>query len=1003
MSNHTPIQQMNLDFVISVLSEVENAKTGATKAQSKANIEKLVNGLSANGFYTQVRPSGDSQSNLLVFVKLASYKYAEEIEKDLIKNYEYGVTAKNDSPAEKLRIIANVLTSPSSVGGVGITVGKGDWSFVQSITPITDSLKQSTFVEDFQAHVTNGDVSTNTIKEKFGVQIALYFEFLKFYTLWLGYLSVFGLVSYFKSKKSFLLTYTFINLIWGCLFITFWNRRQQYLVNFWGVQNSHYIEEHISALAKLNEKFEEKSTYEKKGNTSGIRFVKQLAFIPIALLFVGILIGYQLGCFALEIFLSEIYDGPGKAFLTLLPTILISVFVPILTIGYGIVTDHVLAWENHDNEYSRDNSIIVKQFVLNFLTSYGPLIITSFIYLPFAHLVQPHIGDIQYSISKNLNHDRFYHKYLTNLKRSEDFKINQQRLNVQFFYFIVTNQVIQIVLKYVLPVVLQKGIKFFKTKIQGKPDYKVDDREIEKSWLDIVRNATQLPEYNVNDDFRGLTLQYGYLIIFGPVWSLAPIISIIFNIITFKLDMFKLSNGKYFKPPIPHRVDSIHPWDHALFALTWIGSIISPVITAFYHHGTQPPKTLGQFALDKASVNISGTTLIFLVFLSEHLFFVFWVVLFKISKLFKSEVERKNDFGANDLKIRHDYYSSKVEQTAVAGNDGEWSNFGPERALKEAVAIPIANVRVDKTEDLSEKPAGTSSSKNATTSGNVETLRGSSNNYLTSYQKQNNDLFVSGSRVVGDNRSNPTTSGIDSGIVPGAASAGAVAASAGAANGGTGSRSIGSSVGASDDAKQQLIEEKRRLLEEKERILREKGAHSKNLTGDEKKVLEAVKDKSDSIVELKDSKGNTTYSTMDSNQHFNPSELENEKTNLETSKGTTAGVNNASQVGSVEAGQSQIGGVKGDQSDNLESNGASGTNGAKIGSADADTSEADISQADTTQADTTFESSTTNSNSFLKNAQKTAKDITQKVDENVSNGNVTRKKTSLKKLLRKKK
>ena len=72
MSTHIPIQQMNPDFVISVLSEVENAKTGATKAESTANIEKLVNGLSANGFYTQVRPSGDSQSNFFVLLKLES-------------------------------------------------------------------------------------------------------------------------------------------------------------------------------------------------------------------------------------------------------------------------------------------------------------------------------------------------------------------------------------------------------------------------------------------------------------------------------------------------------------------------------------------------------------------------------------------------------------------------------------------------------------------------------------------------------------------------------------------------------------------------------------------------------------------------------------------------------------------------------------------------------------------------------------------------------------------
>lgn len=999
MKTETPIQQLNPDYAISVSSEVENPRTGATKAKSQAEIEKLLNALSDGGFYTQVRSSGENQSDLLVFVKLASYKYAEEIEKDLIKNYEYGVTAKNDTTADRLRIIGFLLTAPKSMGGVGITIGTGEWKFVSGITPITQALKESTIVEDLQAHLSNGDTGTTSIKETYGVQIALYFEFLKFYTIWLGYLSVFGIVSYIKSKSSFLLTYTFINLIWGALFITFWNRRQQYLVNFWGVQNSHYIEEQNSELAKINEKYEEKSTYEKKGNTSGIRFLKQIAFIPIALMFVGILVSYQLGCFVLEIFLSEIYDGPGKMFLTLLPTVLISVFVPVLTIGYGFVTDKVLAWENHDNDFSHNNSVIVKQFVLNFLTSYGPLIITSFIYLPFAHLVQPHIGDIQYSISKNLNQDRFYHKYLTHLKRSEDFRMNQQRLNVQFFYFIVTNQVVQIVLKYILPLVLSKVIKLVKKVTQGEPDYEVSDKQVEKSWLDGVRSATQLPEYNVNDDFRGLTLQYGYLIIFGPVWSLAPLVSIIFNIITFKLDTLKLSNGKYFKPPIPHRVDSIHPWNHALFALTWIGSVLSPIITAFYHHGAQPPKSLGQFALDKASVNISGTKLILLVFLSEHLFFVFWVVLLKISKLFKSDIERKNDFGANDLKIRHDYYSSKVEPSAVSKDDGEWSTFTPESSLNEAKAIPIANVKVAKPEELDEKATDRGSNKLQEQNKNVEVVPESTNNYLTSYQKQNNDGLNATSREPGTNVGSSVT-GAGVGAALGAAAAAGIASRdvpIVSDKGVSGASSISGSSSV-DEAKQRLIAEKKRLLEEKERILKEKGARLEDLTGDEKKVLEAAKDKSDTIIESHDPTGKKSYATIDDNSHFDPSELENDNNGLPSSSDKTDGT------------AAVIGESPPINSTSVDGNGKLGTNklDGKLGettgtAADPQATEADISHADITNADTTFESTATNANSFVKNAKKTAKDVSEKVDENVTNGNVTRKKTSLKKLLRKKK
>ena len=222
----------------------------------------------------------------------------------------------------------------------------------------------------------------------------------------------------------------------------------------------------------------------------------------------------------------------GKSLLTLLPTVLISVFVPILTIVYNAVTDIIIKWENHDNQYSKNNSILVKTFVLNFLTGYVPLIITSFIYLPFAHLVQPHLGDIKTTIATYAGENRFYTKYLLKLKSQEEFKINQGRLDAQFFYFIVTNQVIQLVLKYILPLGLRFVFNFIETKIQKKPQLQTkDDNPDESIWLHNVRLSLKLPEYNVDDDFRGLVLQFGYLIMFGPVWPLAPLVCIIFNLI----------------------------------------------------------------------------------------------------------------------------------------------------------------------------------------------------------------------------------------------------------------------------------------------------------------------------------------------------------------------------------------------------------------------------------------------------------------------------------------
>lgn len=711
------IQKLNPDFVL--LVEYPLDSTNSPTDQGKISFKRLISTLHAHDVSTQVR-SGTSASNLLVFIKLSAYKFSEEAEKDLIKNYEFGVTAKNHTAADKLRITYQYLTYPTKVGGLGITPKQGDWDFVQDIVPVTDALDTTSLVDGVKTHVANGTLSTANFKEKYGVEVALYFEFLKYYITRLLFLSIFGLVSYLKSGKTFSMTYTIINLVWGVAFISFWNRRQLFLVNLWGVQNSHLVEEHNAQLAEVNQNYEEKSSYVHKDNAEGKRFVRQLTFIPVALGFTGVLVLYQLGCFVLEIFLAEIYDGPGKVVLTLLPVILISVFVPVLTIVYNAITGVVINWEAHDNSYSRNNSILVKTYVLNFLTSYMPLIITSFVYLPFAHLIEPYLPDIQRTIQTRLSLDRFYYKYLTQLKKQEDFKINQGRLNAQFFYFIVTNQVIQLVVKYVLPLVISKVTSLIKTFLKKEKPYQPKDIETEKAWLDNVRKTFSLPDYNVDDDFRGLTLQYGYLIIFGPVWPLAPLVSIIFNLLTFKLDSLKLSSVGYFKPVVPTRVDSIHPWNYALLILTWIGSVISPIVTAFYRHGTAPPKTLGQFALDKASIHLSSSNvLIFILFASEHGFFFLYYVLNKFSSLFKSDVEWENDFVDNDIKLRRDYYSGKVKPHYNPHGDVNWESFTEEDSIAQASSIV--------------------SSRAAPSSGQFDEIPASEKGYLTSSTQYNEE------------------------------------------------------------------------------------------------------------------------------------------------------------------------------------------------------------------------------------------------------------------------
>lgn len=679
MSAKDAIQTLDPDFMLVVEHPTKN---GHTTYAAESNMKSLAETLENAGFYLQVRP-GSSADELLVFIKLASYKYAEELEKDLIQNYEFGVPTKKESRDDKLRVIHHFLTSPAALEGAGITVGIGEWSFVKSATPVTAAFEATKIGDDLKTHMPGPRIDVHVLKQRYGVQIALYFEFVQFYLYWLLALAVVGTAAFFLAKGSFSLSYTFVNLVWGTLFISLWQRRERYITSLWGTVNCHLVEEHQQELARLNKNYEVKSSYKHKGNGDGFLFLKQLGFIPVALGFTVTLVSYQLLCFVLEIFLTEVYDGPGVSLLALLPTVLISVFVPVLTIVYNFVAEKVLLLENHPTSYSRDNSVVIKSFVLTFLTSYMPLLITSFIYLPFAHLVEPHLGDIKQNIAVRLNEDRFYYKYMTAVKRQEDFKINQGRLNAQFFYFIVTNQVIQVVLKYVLPMVMPKIMAL----VFKKAPYDPKDSDEEHEWLENARRISALPTYNVNDDFRGLAVQYGYLIMFGPVWTLAPLVSAIFVMLTMKLDLLKLASGKYFRPPLPERVDSYHPWNLAFFGLTWLGSVVSPLITAFYRHGLRPPKTLGQLALDKASVHSSPLLLLLVLFASEHCFFIIYFFLSRLTALFRSNVEWENDFVDNDLKLRRDYYSGKVKPSYQPKNDGEWTKFKAADAIANAKNI----------------------------------------------------------------------------------------------------------------------------------------------------------------------------------------------------------------------------------------------------------------------------------------------------------------------------
>lgn len=624
--------EMEADFVLAV------------DPRDQSSIDMLVFYLEKSGFSYQIRDN--YQNNKLYFVKLKEALLIDEMKKENMNEYLLGVTtellADNFTPtkAEKLRISYAILTK-------SLTPSFGEWSFVQKIMPIYSIEEEKRIFSDIVAknssnfYVTLNETDILKIKSLFGEQVALYFGFLRYYTLWLIFPSIFGLISYIFFKR-FSIIFTILNLFLSIIFINLWNKKQTLYSIQWNTINSTVIDKERPQYKKPQKADD--------SNTEWIRILKEIAFAPVAILTILILVIFQFFCFVVEIFLNEIYKGAGKQFLSLVPTVLIVSFLPILTIFYTKLINLSLNWENHKTFNSYNQSSSRKMFILNFFSSYMPLIITSFVYLPFGHLINNYLSII---------HEQALVFNITNVE-NQSFKINTERLNQQFSYFIITNQIIGFFVENLVPIIVRKVMKFIQIK-RDADYYKINETTENKSeikFLNKIREELLLPEFNVDDEYRELIIQFGYLILFGPIWSLAPIIGFINDIVEIKTDFYKLVYQS--TKPIPIKSNSITPWENNFKILIWLGSLISPSITVMFRNSFIIENQAKTYDFMRSPITTSRWYTILVILIIEHASILFNFIVNLIFSSIKSKPE--DEFNLKKIKVRETFVKSVVNK-----------------------------------------------------------------------------------------------------------------------------------------------------------------------------------------------------------------------------------------------------------------------------------------------------------------------------------------------------
>lgn len=445
------------------------------------------------------------------------------------------------------------------------------------------------------------------------MQIGYYYAFLQSYFTFMIFPAIFGF-SCWVLLGTFSPIYAIVNGLWCVVFVEYWKRQEQELAIRWNVKNVSSIEDKRREFVPEKIVTDPVTGEQVAYFPAKKRIQRQLLQIPLAflcLVALGAVIAFS---FAIEIFLSEVYDGPLKAILVFLPTIILTLAVPTISNFLTQFAEKLTAYENYETQEAHDKAIISKVFVINFITSYAAIFLTSFVYVPFASILVPYLDIFNLTVKPFAENDN-----QMEVPPPGAFSIDPNRLRNQMIYFAVTAQIVNFAMETLMPLVTQRGTKKFKEmKMQraekqggATPSIAANDPPEEKEFLARVREEASLPEYDVATDLREMCIQFGYLSLFSVVWPLTPLSYFINNWIELRGDTFKLTVES--RRPNPSRADSIGPWLDSLEFLAWLGSLTSAALVYMFSGGDGP---------DGKPHAIKLWALLLSVFLSEHIFLV---------------------------------------------------------------------------------------------------------------------------------------------------------------------------------------------------------------------------------------------------------------------------------------------------------------------------------------------------------------------------------------------
>lgn len=306
-----------------------------------------------------------------------------------------------------------------------------------------------------------------------------------------------------------------------------------------------------------------------------------------------------------------------------LPTILLSLCLPFITDCLTSLATQLSEYENYRTKDEFDLAQVQKTFALNFVTSFLPIIVTAYVYVPYGAHLLPYLIPPSWQVSDTI----------------QSFQIDPSRLQEEVVYMSMTGQLMHFGEEFVVPYLRRKMVNAWRryrrsntlSKLGGGKDDAplqrtlIADSPHEASMLSRLRGESEAEPYDVAEDIMEMVVQFGYLVLFSPAWPLMPLGFLLNNWVELRGDFFKLSNESQRPPPI--RADSIGHSVAALEFLTLLGALSTAALV--YMYGGPTPVE-----------NISMGTLLLTVFVAEQMYLVTKMIISSVFDKIGSEAVR---------------------------------------------------------------------------------------------------------------------------------------------------------------------------------------------------------------------------------------------------------------------------------------------------------------------------------------------------------------------------